>query len=100
MPDYSKQRQRKTPPHASMAGLRRATGLTLDQVAAAVTDILEIKPPKKPINRGTISAIELGYRGASPAMLDAIAIAYGMEPGDLTTDYKPRLRSVPEAVGQ
>lgn len=66
------------------------SGLTLEQVAAAVTDILEIQPPEKAVTRGAISAIESGLRGASVQMLDAIAVAYGLEPGDLTTDYAPR----------
>jgi hypothetical protein len=29
-------------------------------------------------------------RGASQQMLDALAVAYGCEPGDITTDYQPR----------
>lgn len=93
-----RQRPLKTPPHATMRGLRKASNLTLDQVAAAVTEILGAKPA---INRGTISAIESGLRGASVQMLDALAVAYGMEPGDLTTDYEPRSREVlAEASGQ
>lgn len=95
MPDYTTQRSAKTPPHATMRGVRKAAGLTLEQVAEAVNEILGTNA-----NRGTISAIELGIRGASAPMLEALAVAYGMEPGDLTTDYAPRQREMPEAVGQ
>lgn len=97
MPRYDRQRSRRTPPHAPLPAIRRAAGLTLDAVATAVTEILGAEPA---INRGTISAIELGIRGASQQMLDAMAVAYGMEPGDLTTDYEPRRWDEPEAVGQ
>lgn len=94
MPDYDKQRQPKSPPHISLRAVRAASGLTLDQVAATVTEILGIEPPKSPVNRGTISAIESGLRGASSEMLDAIAVAYGFQPGDITTNYVPRARVV------
>lgn len=87
MSDYTKIRQAKTPPHATMRGLRKASNMTLDQVAAAVNEILG---QKAKVNRGTISAIESGLRGASTQMLNAIAVAYGMEPGDLVTNYEPR----------
>lgn len=96
MPDYDNQRQAKTPPHVSLRGLRKASGMTLEQVADAVTEVLGATPA---INRGTISAIESGIRGASTRMLDALAVAYGMEPGDIVTDYQPRRRELPEAVG-
>ncbi len=89
MPDYDKQRAAKIAPHATMRGLRKASGLTLEQVADAVNGVLG---PKSKVNRGTISAIESGLRGASIQMLNAIAVAYGMEPGDLVTDYEPRRR--------
>lgn len=89
MPDYNKQRATKTPPHATMRGIRKASGLTLEQVAEAVNEVL---PGRSKVNRGTISAIESGLRGASTQMLDAIAVAYGMEAGDIVTDYTPRQR--------
>lgn len=89
MTDYSKQRAIKTAPHATLRGLRKASGMTLDQVADAVNEVLG-KSSK--VNRGTISAIESGLRGPSAQMLDALAVAYGMEPGDLVTDYEPRTR--------
>lgn len=79
-----------------MKGIRKATGLTLDQVAAAVNEVLG-RAESKRVNRGTISAIENGLRGASVQMLDAIAVAYGMEPGDIVTDYQPRQREAQSA---
>lgn len=77
----------RNPPHVTLRSLRTATGMTLDQVAEAVTGVLGLD---KPMNRGTIAAIETGVRGASQQMLDAIAVSYGLEPGDITTDYTPR----------
>lgn len=91
MSDYSKQRATKTPPHVSLRNLRRASKLTLEEVCAAVT---EITGTKKPMTRGALSAIESGLRGASQQVLDALAVAYGLEPGDITTDYEPRNREV------
>lgn len=103
MSRYDKQRAAKTPPHVTLKGLRRASGMTLEQVAEAVTEVLygdEIRVGAKPaVNRGTIAAIESGLRGASVQMLDAMAIAYGMEAGDIVTNYEPRRRDLPEAVG-
>lgn len=89
MPRYDTQRPPKTAPHVSLRCLRLATNQTLEQVAESVTAILK---PEVPISRGTISAIEGGHRGASKRMLDALAVAYGLEPGDITTDYQPRMR--------
>lgn len=84
---YTGQRPTKVPPHVSLRILRKASGLTLDQVAAAVT---EVTGAKRPVTRGAISAIESGLRGASSQMLDALAVAYGLDPGDITTTYEPR----------
>lgn len=94
MPDYSKQRKPKTPPHVSLRALRRASGLTLEQVAAAVSEVLG---ETVTVNRGTISAIESGLRGASTDMIAALEVAYGLEPGDLTTTYEPRARALADA---
>lgn len=93
MPRYAAQRPPKTPPHVSLRCLRLATNQTLEQVAEAVTEYLG---SGQPINRGTISAIEGGHRGASRKMLEALAVVYGLEPGDITTDYAPR--KAPEAM--
>lgn len=83
------------PPHVSLRSLRRATGLSLEQVCAAVTDITGAKTS---VTRGTLSAIETGLRGPSRQMLDALAVAYGLDPGDITTDYEPRNRRSVEQV--
>lgn len=91
MPDYDNQRAKRTAPHVTLRGVRNATGMTLDQVAQAVN---EVTGGKTKVNRGTISAIESGVRGASVQMLNAIAVAYGMEPGDIVTDYEPRQRDL------
>lgn len=93
MPNYTKQRKAKTPPHVSLRALRRASGLTLEQVAEAVAEVLG---EDTTVNRGTISAIESGLRGASVQMLAALEVAYGLEAGDITTTYEPRARA--EAV--
>lgn len=89
MPDYTKQRPAKTPPHVTLRGLRKATGMTLEQVCEAASQALGL-PPEKRVQRGTLSLIESGQRGASQQMLDALAIAYGMDPGDIVTDFVPR----------
>lgn len=89
MTRYPKPRPVKTPPHVSLRGLRKATGMTLEQVCDAASEALGL-PPEKRIQRGTLSLIESGQRGASQQMLDALAVAYGMDPGDIVTDFVPR----------
>lgn len=89
MPDYSNQRRPKTPPHVTLRGLRKASGMTLEQVCEAASEALGL-PPEKRIQRGSLSLIESGQRGASQQMLDALAVAYGMDPGDIVTDFVPR----------
>jgi transcriptional regulator with XRE-family HTH domain len=86
---YPPQRPLKTPPHTSLRNLRRVAGLTLEQVCEAVT---EITGASKPMTRGALSAIESGLRGPSQQTLDALAVAYGLDPGDLVTDFEPRAR--------
>lgn len=90
MPNYDAQRPRMTPPHVSLATLRAAVGLTIDELIGKIAEDLppEIKPP----TRGAISAIENGHRGASAQMLDLIAGAYGLPTGSITTEYVPRIR--------
>ena len=96
MTKYDRQRQAKTPPHVSLRNLRKASGMTLDQVCAEVSRILGL-PDEKLMPRGTLSAIESGTRGASRPMLDALALAYGLDPGDLVTDFVPRNRELADA---
>lgn len=85
----------QTPPHAALSDLRKVSGLTLDEVAEKVAKVLGLDHP---LNRGTISAIETGKKGASRQMLDAIAVAYGLAPGRLTTDYEPRASKIHKAA--
>jgi transcriptional regulator with XRE-family HTH domain len=87
MPDYAKQRQRKTPPHVSLGDLRAVSGKTLDQVCEAMTEALG-----HPFTRGALSAIENGHRGASTEVLAALELAYGLRPGSLVTNFEPRRR--------
>lgn len=91
MADYPAPRPTRTPPHISLRNLRRVSGLTLEQVCEAVT---EITGSSKPMTRGALSAIETGLRGPSQQVLDALAVAYGLDPGDLVTDFEPRKREV------
>lgn len=93
MPDYENQRERRTPPHVSLRSLRKASNQTLEQVCATVSEILGL-PPERPFVRGSLSAIESGLRGPSQAVLDALAVAYGLDPGDVVTDFEPRKREV------
>jgi transcriptional regulator with XRE-family HTH domain len=89
MPQYDKQRERRTPPHISLGDLRAVSGKTLDQVCEAVAEVTG-----KPFTRGSLSAIENGHRGASLTILGALEIAYGLRPGALVTDYQPRNREI------
>jgi len=87
---YDKQRPRITPPHVTLGDLRAAVGLTLDQLADRVAEIVgeEHRPTK-----GALSAIENGHRGASESMLKALALAYGLREDSIHTDYEPRVRN-------
>lgn len=82
---YDQQRPRRTPPHVALGDLRSAVGLTIDRVL----DRLEEQTGKR-YTRGAISAIENGHRGASADLLVQLAIAYGVRPGAIRTDYEPR----------
>lgn len=76
------------PPHAGLAALRRAKGMTGKQVCERVSDYLGL-PEDKPFTTGALSAIELGYRGPSTDVLDALEVALNLAPGDLVTNYQP-----------
>lgn len=76
------------PPHVSLGALRRAKGMTLEQVCDRITEHLDL-PADKPFTRGALSGIELGYRGPSTDVLDALEFALDLEPGDLVTTYQP-----------
>lgn len=82
---YDQQRPRRTPPHIALGDLRSAVGLTID----TVLDRLEEQTGRR-YSRGAISAIENGHRGASADLLVQLAVAYGLRPGAIRTDYQPR----------
>lgn len=82
---YGNQRSEVTPPHVSLAVLRSAVGITIEQLC----DRIEEETGERP-SRGTISAIETGKRGASRSMLVALARAYGIDDDAISTDYMPR----------
>lgn len=79
------ERPRRTPPHVPLKAVRLLVGLRLDDLAHGVERLTGVSP-----SRGTLSAIESGRRGASPELLDAIGQVIGLEPGDITTNYRPR----------
>ena len=84
---YSRQRVAKTPPHISLGTLRKQVlKIRLDDVADRIEEITGDRP-----KRGTLSAIENGHRGASAELLAALESAYGLEPGSITTTYRPRV---------
>jgi transcriptional regulator with XRE-family HTH domain len=70
-----------------IATLRKVAGLTLQAVCDHIN--AEFAFPK-PVERGTISAIENGHRGASAQMLEALASAFGIHPSEIDTSYQPR----------
>lgn len=86
---YNHQRPSVTIPVVGTAVLRKAKGLTLQAVCDHIND--EFSFPK-PVERGTISAIENGHRGASAQMLRAYADALGVSVSDIDTSYEPRQR--------
>lgn len=86
-------RASKNPPHIPLGALRAASGKKLAEVCKSIEETLGVDK----VHPGTISAIESGTRGASRPMLDALAIAYGLQPGDIVTDYEPRVRELSEA---
>lgn len=83
----AKPRARRTPPHVALGDIRAISGKTLEQVCAAASEVLD-----RPLTRGALSAIENGHRGASPRVLAALEVAYGLRAGSLVTDYEPRRR--------
>lgn len=84
---FNETRVSKTPPVVTIATLRKALGLTLQDVCDHINR--EFKPPE-PVERGTISAIENGHCDASAQMLAGIASALGVSLDDIDTQYQPR----------
>jgi transcriptional regulator with XRE-family HTH domain len=83
--NYRNQRTRVTPPHLSVKDVRRAVGITIDELLARIHEITG-----RTYTRGAISALENGLRGGSSDLLEGIALAYGLEPDALDTAYMPR----------
>ena len=79
-------RPRVEPPLLSIADLRAACGLTLDEVCARFED-----ETGERLTRGALSAIELGHRGASRETLRGLESAFRIRRGALTTSYSPRI---------
>lgn len=90
---YKQQRERRVPPHVSLADLRSVSGKTLDEICQAASEVLE-----QPLTRGALSAIENGLRGPSPRVLEALEVAYGLRPGSIVTNYEPRVRELGDVV--
>ena len=84
---YANQRSNVPVPVVTVGALRKAKGLTLQNVCDHINGDRDMK-----VDRGTISAIELGHRRASAQMLSAIADALGIHPTDIDTQYEPRQR--------
>ena len=82
---YPRKRNPKVPPHIAVGVLRRVCGLKLDDVCDQVEEITGDRP-----TRGALSAIENGHRGASAELIAALEMVYGLNPGDITTNYVPR----------
>lgn len=89
-PRYGNQRPKKTPPHVSLADVRRALDLTIDEVIERIKEHEEFQGLST--TRGAISAIESGTRGPSVFMLRALCVAYGLRDGAIVTNYEPKDR--------
>lgn len=78
-----------------LAVLRKSRGKTLQDVCDYINR--EYSFPKK-VERGTISAIENGHRGASVQMLAAIADALSIRSEAIDTQYEPRNSRVVQVI--
>lgn len=83
----NKHRQQFLAPYIPLAVLRKKMQLTLTAVAARIFEETGVQT-----DRGTLSAIENGHRGASVEMIEALANAYGIDPIFIDTQYVPRRR--------
>lgn len=92
---YRNQREPVSPPVVPLAVGRKLAGLTLQDVCDHIN--AEFEFPRK-VERGTISAIENGIRGASAEMLVAIASALGISADVIDTAYEPRRARHPKVV--
>ena len=81
---YTRQRPKVEPPIVTLADLRVACGFTLDQVCARAAEA------GRKLERGSLSAIENGHRGASEEAIRALEAAYGLREGSIQTTYAPK----------
>lgn len=84
---YTQQRPKVSVPVVPTSVLRKAKGLTLQDVCNHLRDEHGMA-----VDRGTISAIENGHRGGSARMLAAYADALGISTTSIDTQYEPRRR--------
>lgn len=82
---YEANREVCSASYVPLSVLRVSLGVTID----TVIDRIGEETGKCP-SRGTISAIENCYRGASVQMPAAMDIAYGLPEGSITATYEPR----------
>lgn len=78
-----------------LAVARKLSGKTLQAVCDHIN--AEFEFPRR-VERGTISAIEKGIRGASAEMLVAIASALAIPADEIDTKYEPRRARHPKVV--
>lgn len=90
---YSQQRPKVPVPVVSIGTYRKGLGLTLQ----AVCDHMREEHGMN-VDRGTISGIENGHRGASAKMLAAYADALGIPAAVIDTQYEPRRRGESSAA--
>mgnify|MGYP003117800279 CR=1 FL=1 len=82
---YEANRSKTAVPHVPIRALRVVAGITLDELARRIEEETGHR-----YTRGALSGIEGGHRGASAELLRALEIVYGLAPGDIDTQYKPR----------
>lgn len=71
-----------------LRAVRAIAGITIDELIGRIEEETGVK-----YTRGAISAVENGHRGASPELIQGLALAYGIAATDITTDYEPRTRT-------
>jgi transcriptional regulator with XRE-family HTH domain len=86
-------RPQKPPPMVSIKHLREAHGWSLEEVGNRIYDLTGRRHSK-----GTLSAVEIGMRGASWELLEALEIAYGLPAHEIKTDYQPKARRGPKVA--
>ncbi|WP_454199506.1 helix-turn-helix domain-containing protein [Nocardia sp. Marseille-Q1738] len=80
-------RPRVSAPHVPLSVLRKKMRLTLEAVCERIYEETGMRP-----ERGTLSAIENGHRGASAQMIEALALVYDIPVSAIDTQYSPRNR--------